>query len=202
MGAAGVLKTWQGNAAIGSNTNWNNGLNWNTGIPAPQDSALIPLVSNVPTLGAAVILSTLTINSGSTVTLAGFGVSLSSFTNAGILALSGTENVTTAPNNLIGSTVTYIATSGSSVVNSSWTYSNLIINGTGGTFSNPATGSLGINQKLLVQAGAFNQNTLPIDGEYLYPDRWHLYGRNGRDDRDHQFQSVRNRRFQRADVEQ
>ena len=138
LGGAGVLKTWQGNPIIGSNTNWMNGENWDTGIPAPQDSALIPLVSHLPTLSAAVSLSTLTINAGSMVTLAGNGVSLSSFTNAGIVALLGIENVTSAPNNLAGSTVTYIATSGSSLVFSSWTYSNLIINGTGGTFNNPA----------------------------------------------------------------
>ena len=48
------------------------------------------------------------------------------------------------------------------MVDSSWTYSNLIINGSGGTFNNPATGALNINQTMLVQAGTFNQNTVPI----------------------------------------
>ena len=42
----------------------------------------------------------------------------------------GTEPVTTAANNLSGSTVTYVS-AGASIVMSTWTYDNLQINGAG-----------------------------------------------------------------------
>ena len=139
------------------------GLTGIPGIPAPQDSALIiSTATTMPTLTASVSLSTLTINSGTaTLTLNGFGVTLSSFTNAGNLLLNGTEGVTSAPNNLAGSSVTYSG-AGTGLVFSTWTYRNLVINGTGGTFNSPATGSQNVNETFTVLAGTFTQNTLPI----------------------------------------
>jgi len=92
----------------------------------------------MPTLTSNVTISTLTINAGtSTVTLDGFNLTLSSFTNGGNIFLKGTELVSTAPDNLVGSTVTYNNTSGTNLVFSTWTYQSLVINGNGGTFNQP-----------------------------------------------------------------
>ena len=159
LGTAGQLRTWLGS----QNNDWSNGRNWDFGMPAPQDSALIVTTATVmPTLTANVSLSTLTINSGTaTVTLNGFGVTLSSFTNAGNLLLTGNEIVTSAPNSLAGSSVTYTG-AGTGLVFSTWTYRNLVINGTGGNFNSPATGSQNIGETFTVVAGTFTQNTLPV----------------------------------------
>src|ERR1019366_5335295 len=140
-----------------------NGENWDTGMPAPQDSALIiSTATNMPTLTAGVTLSTLTINSGTgTLTLNGYGLTVSSFTNAGNLVLTGTEAVASAPNGLAGSSITYSG-AGTGTVFSTWTYRNLVINGAGGTFNSPAVGSQNINETFTILAGTFTQNTLPI----------------------------------------
>ncbi|MFA5975688.1 MAG: hypothetical protein WC859_05915, partial [Elusimicrobiota bacterium] len=150
-GASGQRKTWWGSIS----TDWMNARNWDKGIPASQDSALIvSTATNMPALTAAVSISSLTINAGSTVTLSGFNLTLSSFTNAGTLALRGAETVIPAPNNLAGSSVTYNS-SGASIVLSTWTYRNLIIDGNGGTFSIQG-GSLTINENLTLNAGTLD----------------------------------------------
>src|SRR5207237_212179 len=89
------------------------------------------------------------------------GITLSSFTNSGNLDLLGTELVTSAPNNLAGSSVTYTS-GGISIVLSSWTYKNLIINGSGGTFNTPPATSLAVNETLSLLAGTLNQNTMAL----------------------------------------
>src|SRR5439155_24085935 len=54
-------------------------------------------------------VSTVTINAGAALDVAGFGMTVSSFTNSGSLTLKGTESLSSAPKNLIGSSVTYNA---------------------------------------------------------------------------------------------
>src|SRR6185295_18233322 len=125
--------------------------------------------ANMPTLTAAVSISSLTINSGAAnLTLAGFNLTLSSFTNAGTLVLVGTETVTTAPNNLAGSTVTFNS-AGISIVLSTWTYRNLRINGTGGTFN--ATGAIDVDENLTLSAGTLDMTagnySLTISSNWL-----------------------------------
>src|SRR5581483_12432194 len=72
--------------------------------------------------------------------------------NAAELRLRGTEIVTSAPTNLSGSTVTYENTAGTTVLLSTWTYKNLVINGSGGTFNAP-TGGLTVGESLTVSGG-------------------------------------------------
>src|SRR5205814_1485745 len=96
--------------------------------------------------------SSFTINAGSSCTLNGFNLTLTSFTNAGNFTFQGTEVVNTAPTNLAGSTITYNGTATSPVL-STWTYQNLAINGSG-AFN--AAGNLTVNGRLSLTAGTLN----------------------------------------------
>src|SRR5262249_7594524 len=149
FGGAGVLKTWWGTTG----SNWFIGTNWENGVPAAQDSVLIvSTATTMPILTAPIAISSLTIAAApASLTLSGYGMTLSSFTNSGTLVFAGTEPVTTAPNNLINSTVTYVS-HGASIVLSSWTYGNLQINGSNGTF-NITTGPVTVNGALTLTAG-------------------------------------------------
>src|SRR5262249_13463062 len=125
--------------------------NWNSNaLPGVNDAAIIPNVAVQPTLTANITISTLTIQSGSSVTLAGFNLTLSSFTNAGTFVLRGTEQVSSIPNNLTGSTVAYVSSGGNSLVISSWTYRNLWINGTS---AYNLTAALNVLENLTISAG-------------------------------------------------
>ena len=155
---AGITRNWVGG---GVNANWNNAYNWDTGMPALQDSANIPPVANTPVLTASIQISSLTIQAGSTVTLNGYSLTLSSFTVGGNLVLLGTETVSSIPNLLAGSSVTYIG-SGSSVVMSSWSYRNLVINGSGGTFNLASGFTLAVNEMFTVSSGTLNQGNVVI----------------------------------------
>jgi hypothetical protein len=130
--------------------------NWDLGVPAAQDSALIVSTASpyMPALVGAVTISSVTINSTATLTLNGNSLTLSSFTNAGTLVLVGTETVTTAPNNLAGSTVTYNS-AGTSIVLSTWVYRNLQINNANGVFS-VVVGSLTVKENLTLTAGTLD----------------------------------------------
>jgi len=151
----GTLYTWWGSA----DTNWANGSNWS---PTPSscngstlgssDSALIVTTATVmPILTSAVTISSLTINSGTAmVTLNGFNLTLSSFTNAGNFLFKGSEQVSTAPNNLAGSSVTYTGITTNLPFLSTWTYRNAVINGTG-TFT--TNGNTSVNGQLNINAG-------------------------------------------------
>src|SRR5438552_17096285 len=92
------------------------------------------------TLQDSMTVSTMTVGANNTLELAGLAVSVSSMTNSGALILRGTETITTAPRNAVGSTVTYNATSGSPLVFSTWTYQILQVNGNGGSL--PARGQI------------------------------------------------------------
>jgi hypothetical protein len=155
LGGVGQLRTWLG----GASGNWFIGSNWDTGVPASQDSALIEDTGFMPTLTGAVSISTLTITAGSSVTLAGFNLTLSSFTNAGAFAFNGSEAVSRAPHGLAGSTVTYAGASGTLPVLSTWTYRNLWIRGgTGATFA-VRGGSLTVDESLTITAGTLDTTT-------------------------------------------
>ena len=146
----GTIRTWWGAA----NTVWSNNSNWDSVAPGPTEAALIvSTATRMPTLTANVAISTLSIVAASSVTLNGFTLTLSSFSNAGLLVLKGNEAVVPAPDNIFGSTIVYNATAGIMPVLSTWTYMNLQINGTGGKFL--PTGDLNLNQALTVTAGAF-----------------------------------------------
>src|SRR6185295_3263244 len=90
----GILTTWQG-----TTTDWFNAANWNNGVPTSLDKAIIGSASAYPVLTSSVNVSTLTINAGSTITLAGFNLTVTSFTNAGNLSFKGTEQVSSVPSN-------------------------------------------------------------------------------------------------------
>jgi len=108
------------------------------------------------TLASSLTVSTATIMSGNTLSLAGQGLKISSFTNAGSFVLQSLEGVTGAPLNMVGSSVTYTATSGSPIVFSSWTYSNLIINGGAATIFSVATPSITVNGSLSLSGGTLD----------------------------------------------
>ncbi len=158
---SGTLYTWRGTA----NNNWSNASNWNPSLacgysgPGASDSALIVTTATVmPILTQDVTISSLTINSGTaTVTLDGYHLTLSSFTNAGNFYLKGSERVSTPPNNLVGSSVTYNGITSTLPLLSTWTYRNLHVNGSGGTFS--ATGGLTIKENLTLSAGTLDMTT-------------------------------------------
>ncbi len=150
FGSGAQTLTWTG--AV--NTNWSNPGNWDKFVPRSGDNAVIVGATNQPTLTVGVTVSTLTINGGASLTLSGFNLTCSSITNAGNFIFRGTETVTSVPNNLAGSTVTYNATSGIVLLLSTWTYTNLQINGSGGTFKPQA--AVVTNENLIVAAGTLD----------------------------------------------
>ena len=157
----GSMRTWWGAVS----TVWSNNSNWDSVAPGPTEKALIVSTATfMPTLTANVAISTLSIVAASSVTLNGFTLTLSSFSNAGLLVFKGNEAVVPTPDNILGSTIVYNATSGTVPVLSTWTYANLQINGAGGKFL--ATGNLTINQALTITAGTFlhGNNTLTFAG--------------------------------------
>ena len=135
--------------------NWSSTSTWNSGIvPTSCNATSITNATNV-TADVSIGISTLTVVLGSTFTLNGNQLAISSFTNRGSFVLLGTETVTPQPTNVTASSVTYNATSGSSLVYSSWTYSNLIVKGpSAATFSLTAS-SLTVNQSLSITSGTF-----------------------------------------------
>ena len=154
FGGAGILRNWVGTV----NSNWNNAQNWDTSIPfQPQDSANIPAgTPNMPALAGAVHISSLTVQSGASLTLSGNNLTISSFTLGGNFILVGTETISMTPVILAGSTVTYTS-NGASIVMSSWTYRNLVINGPSGVFT-VSGGSLTVNENLTITAGTLNDS--------------------------------------------
>ena len=86
----GVMRTWWG--AV--NTIWSNNSNWDSIAPGPTEKALIvSTATRMPTLTANVAISTLSLVATSSLTLNGFTLTLSSFSNAGILVFKGNEAV-------------------------------------------------------------------------------------------------------------
>lgn len=157
-----AVRTWWG--AV--NTDWTNINNWDSIVPGLGDKALIvSTATHMPTLTANVLTSTVSIVATSSLSLNGFDMTISSLSNAGILVLQGSENVTAAPDNILGSTVIYNATSGSGVIYATWTYANLVV-GNGGAATFTPTSDLTVKQGLTLSAGKFinNGNDLTFAG--------------------------------------
>ena len=76
------------------------------------------------------------------------------FSNSGNFTFNGSEAVSPAPTNVAGSSITYTATSGTVPLLSTWTYRNLVFNGSGGTFA--STGTLTVAENLTVTAGTLS----------------------------------------------
>ncbi|MDD5090084.1 MAG: hypothetical protein PHQ23_04130, partial [Candidatus Wallbacteria bacterium] len=106
--------TWTGNTSVV----WANDGNWDLGFyPNVNDNALIPAgMPRYPVLGSAVILTELTIETSSTVTLNGQNLTIGSkFSNNGTLTLNGSETVTMS-NDSDSGLIQYIANTGTVTV--------------------------------------------------------------------------------------
>lgn len=91
----GTIKTWQtGNGS----TSWNTASNWDpSGVPGAADAVTIPAGGTQPILDVAGTVIDLTIESGASLDLAGFDLSLTGvLSHEGTLRLEGTESVTLA----------------------------------------------------------------------------------------------------------
>jgi len=185
--ARGVLtSTYSWNISDGGSTvpptfndtadgNWNSGTTWGnagsvegTDYPGPYDTAIIN--SNTVTLSANQTVSTTTVSSSGILNLAGYQFSVSPFTVSSTLKLTGDETAVgggalTTPT-LTDSTVEYIATSGTRNIKG-WTYNNLGINGSGGTFT-VGTTDLTIPGTLTISSGIFSapSGNLSIAGNW------------------------------------
>jgi hypothetical protein len=110
------------------------------------------------TLVDSMTVSAITVNSGSTLEMAGLDVNTSSFTDIGTVVLHGTETITTVPLLVAGSTVTFNPTASTSgaLIYSTWTYRNLIVNGAATT---TAAGNLTVVENLTLNAGTLDMST-------------------------------------------
>ena len=108
----------------------------------------------MPVLSGAIQISSLTIESGASLSLVGNNLTISSFTVGGNFIMVGTETVSLAPVLLAGSSVTYTS-GGASIVRSTWTYRNLVINGVNGIFT-IIGGSVTVNENLTITAGTLS----------------------------------------------
>lgn len=139
--------------------NWSDPTIWSNGVVPVSTNPVTISSGTTVTLDVTPVASTMSIATAGTLQLNGFNLVLGStvtLTNSGTLVLVGTETVTPAPNNLTGSTVTYNS-AGTSIILSTWTYQNLVINGSGGTFS--PTGTLVVDGNWTTTAGTFNAGT-------------------------------------------
>ncbi len=132
------LTTWSG----GSSTDWSDPLNWNNGVPTSTLDVLIPNVATQPTLTVASESGDLTINSGATLTSAGFQLSIhGNFTNNGTANLSSSPIVITGifAQTIGGFTTTgnvsMTKTGGTATLSGNLSCNSLILNGTGGTLN-------------------------------------------------------------------
>jgi hypothetical protein len=88
----GTTLTWEGDVS----TDWSNPFNWDLGfVPGAADTAVVPAAPlNQPTLTAAASVANLTINTGASVSLAGFNMTISgTLSNDGTVNLFGSESV-------------------------------------------------------------------------------------------------------------
>ncbi|MFA6492891.1 MAG: peptidoglycan-binding protein [Patescibacteria group bacterium] len=111
------------------------------------------------TAGADITASgTLTIGASKTLDINGHNLTVTGvFTNNGTLKQTGDETTVSLTNDTAHGTVEYSATSGTRNIRN-WTYYNLKINGTGGTFRLPATATTTVNGDLDVTAGTLTTN--------------------------------------------
>ncbi len=110
----------------------------------------------------------LNVNAGNTLRTKGLGVAVSSGIISGELVVSGTETITNIPALLTGSTVTYTVSGGVPVIFTTWTYQNLVVNGSGFTYQ--AKGQLTVNQDLSILDGTLdmlNSSSVTLRGSWL-----------------------------------
>src|SRR5439155_7087852 len=117
-----------------ASSSWSLTSTWSPSQAPTSCNPVVIAAGTAVTVDVVPAISTVAINAGGTLDLNGFNMTLSSFTNSGNFRLQGAESVSSAPKNLIGSTVTYTATSGTPLVFSTWTYQILQINGPGSAF--------------------------------------------------------------------
>jgi hypothetical protein len=107
----GITKTWVGgatekgkNADPASMTNWANAANWSpTGVPFRLDTAVVPVTASQPTLIAGAAVGRVVVNTGATLTIGGFNLTVSAgaatvgagkiASTSGLLLLSGAGTI-------------------------------------------------------------------------------------------------------------
>ncbi len=158
-----------------ANGNWQASTTWGTSgsiegvaYPGPYDIATID--SNTVTLAGNQYSATTTVSGSGILNLAGYKFSPTVFTVSSTLQLTGDETAVgggalTTPT-LTSSTVTYTATTSTRAIKN-WTYNNLTINGSGGTFT-VGTSNLTIPGNLTLSAGTFTapSGTLNVGGNW------------------------------------
>src|ERR1022692_544828 len=150
--------TWTGS----TNANYETGSNWNTGYtPDPYTNVVIATSTNEPVLGANEQMANLTINSASTLDLAGYHITQNAsgaFTNEGTLDLQGGEALTNFTNDTTDSgTVLYYGTSSYGGLAAGNSYANLTFNGSGGTWT--LNNALTVKNNLTISAGSLDSST-------------------------------------------
>ena len=135
---ASMTTNWSGAAS----TAWGNSLNWDNGVPTAASAAVIPNTANKPVLSASATMAFLTIQSGASLDLAGFSLTVTgSFANSGTLRLKGIEATVSLPAGAIGGTVLYYGNGGGAItgLKAGSSYTNLSL----ATATGTTTWSLG-----------------------------------------------------------
>ncbi len=158
-----------------ANGNWQASTTWGTSgtiegvaYPGPYDIATID--SNTVTLVGNQYSATTTVSGSGTLNLAGYQFSPTVFNVSANLKLTGDETAVggsaLATPTLTSSTVTYTATTSTRAIKD-WSYNNLTINGSGGTFT-VGTSNLTIPGNLTLSAGTFTapSGTLNVGGNW------------------------------------
>ena len=157
--------TWTG----ATNTNWSLAANWTNGIPTASLQAVIPNVVNQPTLTANSECSDLIIQTGATLTSAGFQLTMhGDFTNNGTASF-GSSNIVIdgiVAQNITGFTttgnVTMLKTGSTAIITGNLIINSLILNGTGGTLNLGTGVTHTLNGDLTLTAGTLNANSANI----------------------------------------
>lgn len=165
--------TWTGAVS----TDWNNPANWSPSlVPGPGDSVIVPVVTNEPIFSVNVTVGNLTIDTGASVNINGFNITVSSaFVNDGTLELHGNEAIVSLTQDITDNgTFEYLGDGTSNpitIINfpGASNYYNLLINDTNATkntfVSNSAINTVG---NATVTSGTLNistnSNTLTVGG--------------------------------------
>jgi hypothetical protein len=168
LNSSSPLATWK---IAPINSDWHNINNWEEAIiPDAFTDAIIPTGSSIyPVLTAAATTKNLEINTGATVSTAGFQLSIhGDLINAGTLSL-GASNVVIAGvlNQNIAAlsttgTITSTKTGGTATLTGALSSNGLTINGSGGTLNLGTSLTHTINGNITVTAGTLNGGTATI----------------------------------------
>ena len=165
--------TWTGTLS----TDWNNPANWSPSlVPGPGDSVIVPVVPNEPVFSTNVNIGNLTIDTGASVNINGFNITVtSSFVNDGTFELHGNEATVALTQDITDpGTFEYLGDGTSNpitIINfpGASNYYNLLINDTNATkntfVTNSAITTVG---NVTVTSGnlniSTNSNTLTVNG--------------------------------------